>query len=71
MVQVYNGILLSHKMKWNNVTCNDVDGPRDCHPERDKLIYNITYTCNIEKKVYINLLAKDKQNHRCRDKTYV
>ena len=38
----------------------DVDGPRDCHPERDKLIYNITYTWNIEKKVYMNLLAKDK-----------
>ena len=62
MVHVYSGILLSHKMKQNNAACKDVDGPRDCHPERDKWIYTITYTWNIEKMVWINLWINLKES---------
>ena len=28
MVHIYNRILLSHKKKWIQVICRDVDGPR-------------------------------------------
>ena len=28
-----NGILFSHKNKWNWVICRDMDGPRECHTE--------------------------------------
>ena len=33
VVQIYNGILLSHKKERNNAICSDMDGPRDCHTE--------------------------------------
>ena len=33
VVHIYNGILLSHKKKWNWVICGDVDGPREWHAE--------------------------------------
>ena len=36
VVHIYNGILLSHKRKWNWVICRDVDGPRVCHTEESK-----------------------------------
>ena len=36
VAHIYNGILLSHKKKWNWVTCNKVDGPRVCHTEGNK-----------------------------------
>ena len=36
MTHIYNGILLSHKKKWNWVICSEVDGPRDCHTESSK-----------------------------------
>ena len=28
-IYTHNGILLSHKKEWNNVICNNMDGPRD------------------------------------------
>ena len=31
VVQMYNGILLSHKKEQKWVIRRDVDGPRDCH----------------------------------------
>ena len=31
VVNIYNGILLSHKKEQNNAICSDMDGPRDCH----------------------------------------
>ena len=55
VVYIYNGILLSHKEKWNSAICRDVDGPRDCYTdwsksEREKqILYNITYMWNLEK----------------------
>ena len=33
VADMYNGILLSHKMKRNRVICSEVDGPRVCHAE--------------------------------------
>ena len=33
VVQLYTGILLSHKKERNNAICSDIDGPRDCHTE--------------------------------------
>ena len=33
---IYNGILLSHKKKWNWVMCSEVDGPRVCLTEWSK-----------------------------------
>ena len=46
---IYNGILLSHKKKWNWVICSEVDGPRVCHTElskseREKQIPRVCYT---------------------------
>ena len=40
VAHIYNGILLSHKRKWNWVIekwiCSEVDGLRDCHTEWSK-----------------------------------
>ena len=36
VAHIYNGILLSHKKKWNWVICSEVDGPKDCHTEWSK-----------------------------------
>ena len=36
MVNIYNGILLSHKKERNWDICRDVDGPRDCDTEWSK-----------------------------------
>ena len=46
---IYNGILLSHKNKWNNAIYSNMDGPRDYHnkwskPDRERQIsYDIAY----------------------------
>ena len=29
VVHIHNGILLSHKMEWNNAICSNMNGPRD------------------------------------------
>ena len=55
VVQIYNGILLSHKTERSWVICRDVDRSRDCHTEwskseREKQIsYINTYMWNLEK----------------------
>ena len=54
MAHMYNGILLSHTMKWNCVICSEMNGPRDdhtkwCKSERERQIpYNITYMWNLK-----------------------
>ena len=56
VAHTYNGILLSHKKKWNWVICSEVDGLRVCHTEwskseREKQIpYTNTYIWNLKKK---------------------
>ena len=52
VVQMYNGILLSHKKERNNAICSNMDGPRDYHIEwskSDKDKYDITYMWNLKK----------------------
>ena len=55
MVQIYNGILLSHKKEWNNAICSNIEGPRDCHTEWSKsdrerqISYDIAYMWNLKK----------------------
>ena len=65
VAHIYNGIFLSHKKKWNWVTCSEVDGPRVYHTEwskseREKQIpYANTYmeSKKKKKKVLMNLWA--------------
>ena len=55
MAHIYNGILLSHKEKQNQVICSEVDGARVCHTEwskseREKQIpYANAYIWTLEK----------------------
>ena len=54
VAHIYNGLLLSYKKKWNWVICRDMDGPRECHTEWNKLererqvSYNNAYMWNLE-----------------------
>ena len=68
VVQIYNGILLSHKKEQNNAICSDMDGPRDCdtkwsQTEKDKLSYDIAQMWNLKKNDANELT---KQTHRLR-----
>ena len=56
VVHTYNGILLRHKKEQNSVICSNMDGPRDCHSEKDK--YMISPTCGIYKKGTNELIYK-------------
>ena len=53
---MYNGILLSHKKKWNLVIFSEADGLRVCHTEWSKserekqILYAKTYIWNLKKK---------------------
>ena len=54
MVQIYNGILLSHKKEWNNAIYCNMNGPRDCPTEWKKsererqVLHNIAYMWNLK-----------------------
>ena len=46
MVQMSNGILLSHKIEWNNAICSNMDRPRDYHTKSDserQISYDMAY----------------------------
>ena len=68
VVQIYNGILLSHK-KGNRAICSDMDGPRDYHTKwskSDREETNIVwYHLYVESKkmIQMNLFTKQKQNN--------
>ena len=54
-IDVYKGLLLTHKEEWNNAPCNDIDGPWDYHIKWSKLEkdkYMVWLTCEILKKTY-------------------
>ena len=75
MAHIYNGILLSHKKKWNNAICSK--GPRDYHTKWSKsdregeISYDIAYMQILKKKkIQVNLFTKQKQTHRLRERTY-
>ena len=51
MVYFHSGVLLTHKIQWNNAICSNMDGPRDYHnkwrkSERER--YDITYMWNLK-----------------------
>ena len=65
VVYIYTGILLSHKKKWSNSICSNMDGPRDYHTfsevsqaEKDKLSYDISYMWNLKKNDTNELIYK-------------
>ena len=65
VAHIYNGILLSHKKKWNWVICSEVDGSRVCHTEWSKLEREKEISCDIayvesKKMVQMNLFTKQK-----------
>ena len=53
MVDLHNGIPLSHKKERNNAICSNMDGTRNSHPEWSKseresqIPYDITYIWNL------------------------
>ena len=64
VVHIYNGILLSHKIEWNNAICSNMDGPRDCHTKWSKsdrereMSYDIHYEGNLKKNDTSELIYK-------------
>ena len=54
VVHIYNGILLSHRTKQNNIICSNMDGLRDYHTKWSKAdrerqtSYDITYMWNLK-----------------------
>ena len=64
VVHIYNGILLSHKIEWNNAICSNMDGPRDCHTKWSKsdrereMSYDIPYVGNLKKNDTSELIYK-------------
>ena len=54
MVDIYNGMLLSHKKEWHNATLSNMNGPRDCQAEWSKsdrarhVLYNMTYLWSLK-----------------------
>ena len=54
MVNIYNGILLSHKKEWNNAICSNMDRTRDDHTnwsksDRERQIsYAVTQMWNLK-----------------------
>ena len=64
VVQIHNGILLSHKKEQNNAICSNVDGPRDCHTEWSKsdrereISYDIPYMQNLKRNDTSELIYK-------------
>ena len=62
VVHIDNGILLSHKKKWNWVIWRDVDEPRVCYTEGSKsereiqISYIKAYMRNLEKWYWLTYL---------------
>ena len=53
LVHICNELLLSHKRKWNNAICINMDAGSDCHTEwsksnRERQIDDIAYMCNLK-----------------------
>ena len=68
MVHIYNGIL--HKGK--NAVCSNMDGPRECHTERNvrrEILCDSLHMWNL-KRNDASELTKQKETHRLRNQTY-
>ena len=65
MVDIYNGILLSHKKEWNCAICKDMEGLRDCHTEWSKsegkkqVLHNIAYLEKWDRWTYLQSRNRD------------
>ena len=71
VVHWYNEILLSNKKEKNNLICNNMHGPTDCHTEwnmSEKVKHHmISFICGIDKND-MNLFTK--RSHRFRKQAY-
>ena len=54
VAHIYNETLLSHKKRWNNAICSNMDGLKDYHTKWSKsdrerqISYDITYMWNLK-----------------------
>ena len=74
VVDIYNGILLSHKKEQNNAICSNRDGTRACHTKwsKSKRERQISYDVHlyVESKLRRKWTRmKPKQTHRHREQT--
>ena len=64
VVDVYNGILLSHEKEQGNLVCSNTDGPTDDQTKRHKtereryILYHITYMWNLKRNDTNELIQK-------------
>ena len=69
-VQIYIGILLSHKKELNNAICSYVDGLRDdrtkgSKSERERpVLYDITYMWNLKYSTRELIYETETNSHR-------
>jgi len=56
MIDIYNGLLLSHEKEYNNTICSNMDGPRE--------EYNNTICSNMEGPRQIIILIKVSQEEK-------
>ena len=69
VVHIYNGILLSHKKRTNNVICSNMDATRDYHTkwsksERERQIpYDITYMWNLKYNTNEPIFETEIESH--------
>ena len=55
VVNIYNGITLSHSKEWNNAICSNMDGPGEYHTEWSKsdgegeILHDIHYMWNLKR----------------------
>ena len=61
VVHTYNGILLSHKKRWNTAICDSVDGPWEYHAKQNNSDRNSQKTYNFTHTWDIKLKATDQQ----------
>ena len=67
VVHIYNGILLSHKKKWNTAICDNMDGTRDNHAKRNKPDRKSWKSHDITCMWDINLKATIEQDKQTKD----
>ena len=68
-VYVYNRIVLEHKNEWNNVLCNNMDGPRHYHTswsnsDRERQICEIINTWHLIKMIQRDLIYQTETDSK-------
>ena len=74
VLNIYNGILLSHKKEWNWIICIDMYGPRDCHIEWRKRKTNVIFHTdmwNLEKWYWWSYLQRRNRHSDIENKHLV